>query len=137
MSTRTAPTGTSANELPTPSQPRIGLVGDTHADTVWTTSVIKMFAQQGIDMIVQLGDFGWWPHLTFADTVARCAARHDVTFAFIKATSFGLAVTSIGCYFGLYTRGGAAGVGRNTTRAVVASCMVILALDAFWAVVLL
>ncbi|MDE0394162.1 MAG: ABC transporter permease [Gammaproteobacteria bacterium] len=61
----------------------------------------------------------------------------DVTFAFIKATSFGLAVTSIGCYFGLYTRGGAAGVGRNTTRAVVASCMVILALDAFWAVVLL
>lgn len=61
----------------------------------------------------------------------------DVTFAFIKATSFGLAVTSIGCYFGLYTRGGAAGVGRNTTRAVVVSCMVILALDAFWAVVLL
>lgn len=61
----------------------------------------------------------------------------DVTFALIKATSFGLVVTSIGCYFGLYTRGGAEGVGRNTTRAVVASCMVILALDALWAVVLL
>ena len=61
----------------------------------------------------------------------------DVTFAFIKSTSFGLVVTSIGCYFGLYTRGGAEGVGRNTTHAVVASCMAILALDAFWAVVLL
>lgn len=61
----------------------------------------------------------------------------DVTFALIKATSFGFVVTSIGCYFGFYTRGGAEGVGRNTTRAVVASCMVILALDAFWALVLL
>jgi phospholipid/cholesterol/gamma-HCH transport system permease protein len=61
----------------------------------------------------------------------------DVAFAVIKATSFGLIVTSIGCYFGLQTTGGAAGVGESTTRAVVASSMVILALDAFWAVVLL
>lgn len=61
----------------------------------------------------------------------------DVAFALIKATSFGLVVTSIGCFFGLRTQGGAAGVGRSTTRAVVASSMVILVLDAFWAVVLL
>ncbi len=61
----------------------------------------------------------------------------DVTFAFIKAVSFGFVVTSIGCYFGFNTRGGAEGVGRNTTRAVVASSMVILVLDAFWALVLL
>ena len=58
-------------------------------------------------------------------------------FALIKATSFGFVVTSIGCFFGYYTRGGAEGVGRNTTRAVVAGSMVILVLDAFWAVVLL
>ena len=50
----------------------------------------------------------------------------DVTFAAIKALSFGFVVTSIGCYFGFNTRGGAEGVGRNTTRAVVASSMVIL-----------
>ena len=61
----------------------------------------------------------------------------DVTFATVKAVSFGFVVTSIGCYFGFNTRGGAEGVGRNTTRAVVASSMVILVLDAFWAVVLL
>ncbi len=61
----------------------------------------------------------------------------DVAFALIKATSFGLVVTSIGCFFGFRTQGGAAGVGRSTTRAVVASSMVILVLDAFWAVVLL
>lgn len=61
----------------------------------------------------------------------------DVTFAYIKAMSFGFVVTSIGCLFGFHTRGGAEGVGRSTTQAVVASSMVILVLDAFWAVVLL
>jgi len=61
----------------------------------------------------------------------------DVSFAFIKATSFGFVVTSIGCFFGFNTTGGAEGVGRSTTRAVVVSSMVILVLDAFWAVVLL
>lgn len=61
----------------------------------------------------------------------------DVWFALIKATSFGFVVTSIGCLFGFHTRGGAEGVGRSTTGAVVASSMVILVLDAFWAVVLL
>ena len=33
--------------------------------------------------------------------------------------------------------GGAEGVGRETTRAVVLGCEAILVLDAFWAVVLL
>ncbi len=61
----------------------------------------------------------------------------DVTFAMIKATSFGFVVTSIGCLYGFHTRGGAEGVGLATTGAVVASSMVILVLDAFWAVLLL
>lgn len=61
----------------------------------------------------------------------------DVTFAIIKATSFGFVVTSLGCMFGLNTQGGAEGVGTATTRAVVVSSMVILVLDAFWAVTLL
>lgn len=61
----------------------------------------------------------------------------DVAFALIKATSFGFMVTTIGCFFGFGTRGGAEGVGQATTRAVVVSSMVILVLDAFWAVLLL
>jgi phospholipid/cholesterol/gamma-HCH transport system permease protein len=61
----------------------------------------------------------------------------DVVFAMVKATSFGFVVTSIGCLYGFNTRGGAEGVGRSTTGAVVVSSMVILVLDAFWAVVLL
>ncbi len=61
----------------------------------------------------------------------------DVQFAAIKAASFGTTVTAVGCFFGFTTRGGAAGVGHATTRAVVVSSMIILVLDAFWAAVLL
>jgi phospholipid/cholesterol/gamma-HCH transport system permease protein len=61
----------------------------------------------------------------------------DVTFSLIKATSFGLAVTTVGCYFGFHAHGGAEAVGRATTQAVVVSSMLILVLDAFWAVTLL
>ncbi len=61
----------------------------------------------------------------------------DITFCLIKMTSFGLIVTSIGCYQGFETSGGAEGVGVSTTRAVVISCMLILVFDAFWALILL
>jgi phospholipid/cholesterol/gamma-HCH transport system permease protein len=61
----------------------------------------------------------------------------DVQFSLIKAASFGLAVTAIGCFYGFNTTGGAAAVGRSTTQAVVVASMLILVLDAFWAVVLL
>ena len=61
----------------------------------------------------------------------------DIRYSLIKASSFGLAVTTIGCYFGFATAGGAEAVGRSTTQAVVVSSMLILVLDAFWAVALL
>jgi len=61
----------------------------------------------------------------------------DVQFALIKSVSFGFTVTSVGCFFGFTTSGGAEGVGRATTRAVVVGSMVILVLDAFWAAALL
>ena len=61
----------------------------------------------------------------------------DVWFSMIKSVTFGITVTAVGCSFGFHTRGGAQGVGRATTRAVVVSTMIILALDAFWAAVLL
>jgi phospholipid/cholesterol/gamma-HCH transport system permease protein len=62
---------------------------------------------------------------------------YDVEFALIKAASFGLTVTGLGAFFGFTCTGGAQGVGRATTRAVVVSSMVILVLDAFWAAALL
>ena len=61
----------------------------------------------------------------------------DVWFCVIKSVSFGFVVTSVGCFCGLGTRGGAEGVGRSATRSVVASSMIILFLDAVWAATLL
>jgi phospholipid/cholesterol/gamma-HCH transport system permease protein len=61
----------------------------------------------------------------------------DITYSLIKSISFGLVITLIGCYQGFHTMGGAEGVGTSTTRAVVISGVLILALDAFWAAVLL
>lgn len=61
----------------------------------------------------------------------------DVQFALLKSASFGLVVTGVGAFFGLHARRGAEGVGRATTRAVVAGCMLILVLDALWALWLL
>ncbi len=59
----------------------------------------------------------------------------DVQYGVVKAASFGAAVTLIGCIRGLRTRGGAEGVGKAATSAVVYSAVLILVLDAFWAVV--
>ena len=58
----------------------------------------------------------------------------DVEYGLVKSASFGAAVTLIGCARGLRTEGGAVGVGRAATSAVVYSAVLILVLDAFWAV---
>jgi phospholipid/cholesterol/gamma-HCH transport system permease protein len=59
----------------------------------------------------------------------------DVRYGLVKSASFGAAVALIGCRAGLNTQGGAQGVGRGATRAVVISAVMILVLDAFWALV--
>jgi phospholipid/cholesterol/gamma-HCH transport system permease protein len=59
----------------------------------------------------------------------------DVRYGLVKAASFGAAVTLIGCMNGMRASGGAEGVGRAATRAVVYSAIMILVLDAFWATV--
>jgi phospholipid/cholesterol/gamma-HCH transport system permease protein len=61
----------------------------------------------------------------------------DTWYGLVKSASFGLTITFVGCIVGLATRGGAEGVGRSTTNAVVYSAVLILVLDAFWALVLL
>ena len=59
----------------------------------------------------------------------------DVRYGLVKSASFGFAVSLIGCMKGMSTAGGAEGVGRATTQAVVYSAVMILVLDSFWAVV--
>ncbi len=48
-----------------------------------------------------------------------------------KAMIFGMIFSSVGCYKGFYARGGAKGVGRATTEAVVISLVTILVVDFF------
>ncbi len=61
----------------------------------------------------------------------------DTWFGLFKSATFGFTITLVGCIVGLGTRGGAEGVGLSTTRAVVYSAVLLLMLDAFWALVLL
>ncbi len=50
-------------------------------------------------------------------------------FSLIKAPIFGFAITFVACYVGLRAEGGAAGVGRTATKAVVAIIVTIMVLD--------
>ena len=61
----------------------------------------------------------------------------DLWFGLFKSATFGFTIALVGCRVGLGTRGGAEGVGQSAMRAVVYSAVLILMLDAFWAVVLL
>ncbi|HTR77813.1 MAG TPA: ABC transporter permease [Gemmatimonadaceae bacterium] len=71
----------------------------------------------------------------FAKGVRLFFQPFDVRYGIVKSASFGFAVTFIGCRRGLETRNGAAGVGNAATAAVVISAVMILVLDAFWAVI--
>lgn len=53
----------------------------------------------------------------------------SVIFSMIKATFFGFAISFIACYIGLRGRGGAEGVGRTTTTAVVTTTIALMILD--------
>lgn len=52
-----------------------------------------------------------------------------VTFALIKALTFGFIISTISAYHGYYTQGGALEVGRSATKAVVICCIFILFAD--------
>ncbi len=55
----------------------------------------------------------------------------DIYSGIVKACFFGAALSLISCYKGFYTKGGAEGVGKATTGAVVLSSMAILISDYF------
>jgi len=56
---------------------------------------------------------------------------NDLWSGVIKSAVFGLILTLTGCVRGYYTRGGAEGVGRATTNAVVSASLIILLSDFF------
>jgi len=57
--------------------------------------------------------------------------NEDVTMGLVKPVIFGFIISTVGCYYGLATKGGTQGVGRSTTQAVVAASVLILVVDFF------
>jgi len=55
----------------------------------------------------------------------------DIYIGLFKAFIFGMIIAIIGCYQGFNTQGGAEGVGKSTTRAVVLSSLLILIANYF------
>jgi phospholipid/cholesterol/gamma-HCH transport system permease protein len=53
----------------------------------------------------------------------------DVLQGLVKPLFFGFIIATVGCYFGMTTRGGTQGVGRSTTQAVVVSSVLIIVVD--------
>jgi phospholipid/cholesterol/gamma-HCH transport system permease protein len=60
----------------------------------------------------------------------------DVGSGMVKSIFFGMTIAIIGSYFGLKTEGGAEGVGKATTTAVVVASVIILISDFFWSKIL-
>jgi phospholipid/cholesterol/gamma-HCH transport system permease protein len=73
---------------------------------------------------------------TYVASVQRFLTPADLTRGMVKAAVFGVVITLVGSRRGLDTSGGAAGVGRATTAAVVTAIVLILVLNLFLDVLL-
>ncbi len=86
-----------------------------------------------------LGVFGGWAVAVyysgissslFISSMEMFADSYDLIGGMIKAIFFGNVIAVLGCYYGLHSPDGAEGVGKATTRTVVASIVVIFILNA-------
>jgi len=91
---------------------------------VFVADIIGVFG----GFIVGTSTLGFNAYVYIRNTYAALS-WHDVYVGLVKAAVFGLVITSMGCYFGYNTRGGAEGVGKSTTNAVVVSSILILILN--------
>ncbi len=86
-------------------------------------------------LAVAVGRIGMDAHLYFKG-MRLFFEVHDIYGGLIKSLVFGMIIAIMGCFYGFRTEGGAEGVGLATTRAVVASCVMILVSDYFLAEVI-
>lgn len=64
-------------------------------------------------------------------TAYQSLVYSDILEGLMKPIAFGFIISTIGCFFGMSTRGGTQGVGRSTTQAVVVASIVIITTDFF------
>ncbi len=67
----------------------------------------------------------------YTDKTYQYLQFRDIYTGLVKSAVFGFLIALISCYNGFIAEGGAEGVGRATTRAVVASSMTVLVSDYF------
>jgi phospholipid/cholesterol/gamma-HCH transport system permease protein len=65
----------------------------------------------------------------YFDNVAFYLYMYDITSGLIKSFIFGIIISTVGCYIGFQTEGGAEGVGKATTKAVVIGFILVLIFD--------
>ena len=74
---------------------------------------------------------------TFFNNIRSYFQTFDLLSGIVKAIVFGFVITSLACFFGDRTRGGAEGVGRSTMLTVVYSAVWVLVMDFIVAFVIL
>jgi phospholipid/cholesterol/gamma-HCH transport system permease protein len=62
-------------------------------------------------------------------TVYQTLQFPDIVQGLVKPVFFGFIISTVGCYFGMSTKGGTQGVGKATTQAVVVASVCIIASD--------
>jgi phospholipid/cholesterol/gamma-HCH transport system permease protein len=68
---------------------------------------------------------------SYISSLQRMVWPYDVIVGLVKAGCFGVIIAAIGCFRGLHATGGADGVGRATTGAVVSTIVMILVVNLF------
>ncbi|ACO03722.1 MAG TPA: ABC transporter permease [Persephonella sp.] len=74
--------------------------------------------------------YGINPYL-FVEKMKDFTELYDILGGLYKSMGFATIITIVSCYFGYVTKGGAEGVGRSTTTAVVVSSVLVLIVDYF------
>ncbi len=67
----------------------------------------------------------------YFDKIQQYVGTDDLWNGMVKSVFFGMIVSTVGCRMGYVTSGGAEGVGRSTTQAVVIASVSILVADYF------
>ena len=67
----------------------------------------------------------------YMDDIFTYLSITDFMHGFLKTFVFAFMIATVSCYKGLNTKGGAEGVGKATTEAVVASMVLVMVLDYF------
>jgi phospholipid/cholesterol/gamma-HCH transport system permease protein len=99
--------------------------------SVFMLPVVTIFADAiGVfgGFIVAITAIGVSPN-TYMTGVKQYFYLKDLYSGLLKSMFFGGIIGTMGCFYGFATEGGAEGVGIATTRAVVASCVLVLVSD--------